>query len=164
MFLFPSHYETKKSTRKYPVLFLLTILDKNCFLSIVLVLTSVDVSCHHYAFFVCESKSKIITMKFFFFFHFFWGTNKTFQGNKMLPTCSKVFRYANYKTPYHGFLMQTFTLSLCPFMSLHICLTSHSVYIYPLLYVLKWSGVWDGEHVYTCGRFMLMHGKTNTIL
>ena len=122
---------------------------------------------------VCESKSKIITMKcfLFFFFHFFWGTNKTFQGNKMLPTCSS--RYANYKTPYHGFLMQTFTLSLCPSMSLHICLTlaelvdlstSHSVYIYPLLYVLKWSGVWDGEHVYTCGRFMLMHGKTNTIL
>jgi len=25
-------------------------------------------------------------------------------------------------------------------------------------------GVWDGEHVYTCGRFMLMYGKTNTIL
>ena len=22
----------------------------------------------------------------------------------------------------------------------------------------------DGEHVYTCGRFMLMFGKTNTIL
>jgi len=22
----------------------------------------------------------------------------------------------------------------------------------------------DGEHVYTCGRFMLMYGKTNTIL
>ena len=22
----------------------------------------------------------------------------------------------------------------------------------------------DGEHVYTCGRFMLIHGKTNTIL
>ena len=22
----------------------------------------------------------------------------------------------------------------------------------------------DGEHVYTCGRFMLMRGKTNTIL
>ena len=21
------------------------------------------------------------------------------------------------------------------------------------------SGVWDGEHVYTCGRFMLMYGK-----
>ena len=27
-----------------------------------------------------------------------------------------------------------------------------------------WSGVQDGEHVYTCGRFMLMYGKTNTIL
>ena len=26
------------------------------------------------------------------------------------------------------------------------------------------SGVWDREHVYTCGRFMLMYGKTNTIL
>ena len=26
------------------------------------------------------------------------------------------------------------------------------------------SGVQDGEHVYTCGRFMLMYGKTNTIL
>ena len=25
-------------------------------------------------------------------------------------------------------------------------------------------GVQDGEHVYTCGGFMLMHGKTNTIL
>ena len=26
------------------------------------------------------------------------------------------------------------------------------------------SGVQDWEHVYTCGRFMLMYGKTNTIL
>ena len=26
------------------------------------------------------------------------------------------------------------------------------------------KGVQDGEHVYTCGRFMLMYGKTNTIL
>ena len=25
-------------------------------------------------------------------------------------------------------------------------------------------GVQDGEHVYTCGRFMLRYGKTNTIL
>ena len=25
-------------------------------------------------------------------------------------------------------------------------------------------GVQDGEHVYTCARFMLMYGKTNTIL
>ena len=25
-------------------------------------------------------------------------------------------------------------------------------------------GVQDGEHVYTCGRFMLMYGKTHTIL
>jgi len=25
-------------------------------------------------------------------------------------------------------------------------------------------GVQDGEHVYTCGVFMLMYGKTNTIL
>ena len=25
-------------------------------------------------------------------------------------------------------------------------------------------GVPDGEHEYTCGRFMLMYGKTNTIL
>jgi len=25
-------------------------------------------------------------------------------------------------------------------------------------------GIQDGEHVYTCGRFMLMYGKTNTIL
>ena len=25
-------------------------------------------------------------------------------------------------------------------------------------------GVQDGEHGYTCGRFMLMYGKTNTIL
>ena len=24
-------------------------------------------------------------------------------------------------------------------------------------------GVQDGEHVYTCGGFMLMYGKTNTI-
>ena len=23
-------------------------------------------------------------------------------------------------------------------------------------------GVWDGDHVYTCGRFTLMYGKTNT--
>ena len=26
------------------------------------------------------------------------------------------------------------------------------------------KGVQDGEHVYTSGRFMLMYGKTNTIL
>ena len=26
------------------------------------------------------------------------------------------------------------------------------------------KGVQDGEHVYTCGRFMLMHGKMTTIL
>ena len=26
---------------------------------------------------------------------------------------------------------------------------------------MDWSG---GEHVYTCGGFMLMYGKTNTIL
>jgi len=26
------------------------------------------------------------------------------------------------------------------------------------------SGVQDGEHMYTCGRFMLMYGKTKTIL
>ena len=26
------------------------------------------------------------------------------------------------------------------------------------------GGVQDGEPVYTCGRFMLMYGKTNTIL
>ena len=26
------------------------------------------------------------------------------------------------------------------------------------------SRVQDGEHVYTCGRFMLIYGKTNTIL
>ena len=25
-------------------------------------------------------------------------------------------------------------------------------------------GVQDGEHMYTCGEFMLMYGKTNTIL
>ena len=25
-------------------------------------------------------------------------------------------------------------------------------------------GVQDGEHVYTCGRFLLMYGKTNTTL
>ena len=25
-------------------------------------------------------------------------------------------------------------------------------------------GVQDGEHVYTCGRYMVMYGKTNTIL
>ena len=25
-------------------------------------------------------------------------------------------------------------------------------------------GVWDGKHMYTCGGFMLMYGKTNTIL
>ena len=28
----------------------------------------------------------------------------------------------------------------------------------------SWSGVQDGEHVYTRGRFMLMYDKTNTIL
>ena len=26
------------------------------------------------------------------------------------------------------------------------------------------EGVQDGEHVYTCGGFMLMYGKTNTVL
>ena len=26
------------------------------------------------------------------------------------------------------------------------------------------SGVQDGEHIYTCGRFILIYGKTNTIL
>ena len=26
------------------------------------------------------------------------------------------------------------------------------------------EGVQDGEHVYTCGRFILMYGKTNTVL
>jgi len=26
------------------------------------------------------------------------------------------------------------------------------------------SGVQDGEHMYTCGGFMSMYGKTNTIL
>ena len=26
------------------------------------------------------------------------------------------------------------------------------------------KGVQDGEHMYTCGRFMLIYGKTNTIL
>ena len=25
-------------------------------------------------------------------------------------------------------------------------------------------GIQDGEHVYTCGGFMLMYGKTNTVL
>ena len=25
-------------------------------------------------------------------------------------------------------------------------------------------GVQDGEHMYTCGRFILIYGKTNTIL
>ena len=27
-----------------------------------------------------------------------------------------------------------------------------------------WRGVQDGEHMYTCGGFMMMYGKTNTIL
>ena len=27
-----------------------------------------------------------------------------------------------------------------------------------------WKRVQDGEHMYICGRFMLMYGKTNTIL
>ena len=31
-------------------------------------------------------------------------------------------------------------------------------------YLLKGRGVQDREHVYTCGGFMLMYGKTNTIL
>ena len=26
------------------------------------------------------------------------------------------------------------------------------------------EGIQDGEHMYTCGGFMLMYGKTNTIL
>ena len=26
------------------------------------------------------------------------------------------------------------------------------------------KGVQNGEHMYTCGRFMLMYGKTNTML
>ena len=26
------------------------------------------------------------------------------------------------------------------------------------------EGVQKGEHVYTCGRFMVMYGKTNTIM
>ena len=28
----------------------------------------------------------------------------------------------------------------------------------------RWWGVQDGEHMYTHGGFMLMYGKTNTIL
>ena len=28
----------------------------------------------------------------------------------------------------------------------------------------KREGVSDGEHVYACGRFILIYGKTNTIL
>ena len=28
----------------------------------------------------------------------------------------------------------------------------------------RWEGVQDREHVYTCGGFMLMYGKTNIIL
>ena len=28
----------------------------------------------------------------------------------------------------------------------------------------RWEGVQDWEHVYTCGGFMLMYGKSNTIL
>ena len=28
---------------------------------------------------------------------------------------------------------------------------------------VRW-GIHDGEHMYTCDRFMLMYGKTNTIL
>ena len=27
-----------------------------------------------------------------------------------------------------------------------------------------WRRVQDGEHMYTCGRFILIYGKTNTIL
>ena len=30
--------------------------------------------------------------------------------------------------------------------------------------IQKEGGVWDREHMYTCGRFILMYGKTNTIL
>jgi hypothetical protein len=33
---------------------------------------------------------------------------------------------------------------------------------------MVWRGRWEGgsglEHVYICGRFMLMYGKTNTVL
>ena len=28
----------------------------------------------------------------------------------------------------------------------------------------RWEGVQDVEHMYTCGGFMSMYGKTNTIL
>ena len=41
---------------------------------------------------------------------------------------------------------------------------------HPLQHLLGWYGegggrkVQDGEHVYTCGGFMLIYGKTNTIL
>ena len=28
----------------------------------------------------------------------------------------------------------------------------------------RWEGAQDGEHMYTSGGFMLMYGKTNTIL
>ena len=31
-------------------------------------------------------------------------------------------------------------------------------------WVVVGGGVQDGEHMYTCGGFMLMYGKTNTIL
>ena len=121
-FFFLSYYETKKPTGKCLILCLLAILDKNCFLSIVLSLTSVHVSCLHYAF-ACESKSKSITMKLFFFF-FSGGQIRHFNEIECQPPVLKSSDMLNnYKTPCHGFLMQTFTLSLCPSMSLHICLT-----------------------------------------
>ena len=34
----------------------------------------------------------------------------------------------------------------------------------PTKLYFKTKIVFDGEHVYTCGRFMLIYGKTNAIL
>ena len=54
------------------------------------------------------------------------------------------------------------------FLTLMLCMTG--IFLNNLLDVFTLNGegggwgVQDGEHIYTCGGFMLMYGKTNTIL
>ena len=61
---------------------------------------------------------------FCFFFFYPGGQIRHFKEIECQPPVLKSSDMLNnYKTPCHGFLMQTFTLSLCPSMSLHICLT-----------------------------------------
>jgi len=60
-----------------------------------------------------------------------------------------------------------FTLLLVSFVAqkLLILIRSH-LFIFAFISNILGGGrgVQDGEHVYTCGGFMLMYGKTNTIL